>query len=171
VLLERLTTPRHILVEKAREKARKRGERELRKKRENHDNEIERRLSGAAFPIRSKGELISRLGGKGTVVGVKGEPAMPSEEIADLCFAEKRIFFTAKEVSNALDASSWARATVKSLYGIYFPLRGPGEVLLRVGNITIDGVKIEDLIGGIHFPVKSSTELIDKLVDVRKSKA
>jgi hypothetical protein len=176
VILERLTTPRHILVEKARKKAKikakinakMKARAKLSKKRVIRGNEIGERLEGASFPIRSKGELISELGGKGIMVGVSGGSPMPSEEIADLCFAEKSMFFAAGEVSHAVDVSSWARATVKSLNGVYFPLLGPGEVLRRVGNVTIDGVKIEDLVGRVRYPVKSSAELVDKLVKIRR---
>jgi hypothetical protein len=171
VILERLTTPRHILLEQAREKSRKRVKtraKHVKKRRSIHGNDVEQRLESASFPIKSKKELISELGGKGIMVGVVGGAPMSSEEIADICFSEKNMFFAAGEVSHAIDVSSWARALVKSLNGVYFPIEGPGEVLIRVGNVTIDGVKIEDLAGGIRYPVKTSTELIDKLVRIRK---
>jgi hypothetical protein len=169
VILERLTTPRHVLVAQAREENRLRAVKKAKKRRASRirRGDIEARLKGASFPIRSKDELISELGGVGTKVGIRGSSPMNTEEIADLCFAEKNMFFAPGEVSYAVDISSWARATIKSLNGVVFPLVGPGEVLRRVGNVTIDGVKIDDLARDIRYPLKSSIDLIEKLVECR----
>lgn len=173
VILERLTTPRHILIEQARRASRK-GERKeagvRRKPREIKGRYVEDRLRGAHFPIKTREQLVSELGGKGVKVEIRGGPAMSSEEIAERCFAEKNHFFAPGEVHHAVDISSWARTTTKSFNGAIFPIKGSGQVMRRIGHVEIDGVTIGELAGSIKYPLVSVTDLIDKLVKARKRK-
>ena len=173
VILERLTTPRHILIEQARKESSRKVLDEIRVKRKPREIQgryVEDRLKGAQFPIKTKEQLISELGGKGVTVEIRGGPSMSSEEIAERCFAEKDLFFAPEEVHHAVDVSSWARTTTKSLNGVVFPIKGPGLVTKRVGHVEVEGIRIGELAACIRYPVRSCTELIEKLLRARKRK-
>jgi hypothetical protein len=131
------------------------------------EGELMDRLARARFPMSRKAHLVKALGGKGAVVRLKGWRPMVAEEVADLCFAERRRFSNIHEVHSALKRTSWPRAVTKALNMVRYPMGGPAAVSMLVGNVRIDGTPISELAISIEYPVPSTSVLLERLAEAR----
>lgn len=134
-------------------------------------NDLETKVANAKFPLTSKAALIAALGGEGTMVTVKGGPPMMAEEVADLCFAEEKVFKNPEDVPAALYHSSWIRSIVKGMHLASVPVKGPNSLTKRVGYIRVEGIKVKELASLLDYPIVSITDLLDKLAKARKNYA
>lgn len=126
-------------------------------------------LQSARFPITTKRQMVSALGGEGKQFDIDGKKTLTASQIAELCFTEYGKFSDSEQVLEAIHRSSWNKAVLSKMNHVPFPLKRPGVLSNRAGEIPIEGVKIRNLAGKLDYPIESLPQLLEMLAAARNS--
>ncbi len=132
------------------------------------EQDLESILLSAKFPIRNRATLIAALGGKHSMVQLKGNGPKRADELADLCFAERQSFGSPKEVVAAAQSSSWTRAVIKGMNLSPLPITKRETVSRLVGRIRIRDVTVEELTHHLSYPISTTAQLVEQLAKARE---
>jgi hypothetical protein len=143
---------------------------EVPKKVKTSPRDLRGKLQRGKYPITDERYLTGLLGGRDQMVDVKGGPPVRASEIASRCFSQRRSFSSPDEVESTFYTSSWKTTVLRRLNLFPFPIKSPGRLSNRAGDITVEGVKVRDLASSLEYPISSTAELLEKLYIARKAR-
>ena len=124
-------------------------------------------LSRARYPLTERAALVRAIGGEDAEIDVGGSHILPGGEFADRVFSLARRFQSKADVLQAFDKSSWITYVMSTVNMVPFPLRSASDFPKGLARGYIEGVKVEELLGGLQFPVENASDLLIELSDAR----